>query len=169
MNTCFKGGLSMFDVKRRQFFKGSWENKDTPLRPPWSLVENLFQGACTQCGDCLTTCPEHILLRESPNGYPIVDFKLGECTFCKKCVDVCPTTALDKLQALPWSAKGNIQGTCLTKQAVICTTCAEQCELDAIRFKPQIGKVAQPDIDVDVCTGCGACVATCPSQAIGVY
>jgi len=159
----------MLDIQRRQFLKGTWKGEAMPpLRPPWALAENLFQDACTQCGDCLPVCPTHILKQENTNGYPIADFNLGECTFCGDCVSACPTAALDKTQVTAWSYKAKVKETCLASQQVICTTCAEQCELEAIRFKPQIGKVAEPEIDVDVCTGCGACVATCPSQAIEV-
>jgi len=166
----FKGGskIHMFDMKRRQFFKGTRKHESFPLRPPWSLNESLFQEACTRCGDCLISCPEGILQREGLNGYPVVDFKLGECTFCKKCVDVCPTSALDQFQAEAWSAKADIKSQCLTQQGVICTTCSEQCEAGAIRFKPRLGKVSEPELNIDACTACGACVASCPTQAIEV-
>ncbi|MDQ7001856.1 MAG: ferredoxin-type protein NapF [Ghiorsea sp.] len=159
----------MLDMQRRQFLKGTWKGDTAlPLRPPWAMQENLFQEACTQCGDCLSACPEGVLKRESPQGYPMVDFTLGECTFCQKCVDICPTPALDKIQAHPWSVKANINGQCLAQQAVICTTCAEQCEVGAIRFKPRLGHVAVPELNTDACTACGACVAPCPVQAIEV-
>jgi len=158
----------MFDMKRRHFFKGTRENETFPLRPPWALDELLFQDACTRCGDCLGSCPENILQREGPNGYPVVDFKLGECTFCRACVDICPTPALNKTQTLAWSAKANIESQCLAQQGVICTTCAEQCEVGAIRFKPRLGKVSEPELNLDACTACGACIAPCPTQAIEV-
>jgi ferredoxin-type protein NapF len=81
---------------------------------------------------------------------------------------VCPTPALNKSQALAWSAKANIESQCLAQQGVICTTCAEQCEVGAIRFKPRLGKVSEPELNLDACTACGACVAPCPTQAIEV-
>jgi len=158
----------MFDMARRQFFKGTRKNETFPLRPPWSLAEEQFQEACTRCGDCLASCPEGILHREDPNGYPIVDFKSGECTFCQKCVGACPSSALSLSQAEPWPAKAYVKKQCLTLQGVICSTCAEQCELGAIHFKPSLGKVSEPELNTDVCTGCGACVASCPVQAIEV-
>ena len=159
----------MLDMQRRQFLKGTWKDKAvSPLRPPWAIQENLFQEACTQCGDCLGSCPEGILKRESPQGYPMVDFTLGECTFCQKCVDICPTSALDKMLAQPWSVKANINEQCLAMQSVICTTCAEQCEAGAIHFKPKLGQVAVPELNTNACTACGACVAPCPTQAIEV-
>ena len=160
--------MSSVNFKRRGFLRMDLSHQTEPVRPPWAIEETLFQDACTQCGDCLPVCPTHILKQENTNGYPVVDFSLGECTFCGDCVLICPTAALDKTQVVAWSYKAKVKASCLASQQVICTTCAEQCELDAIRFKPQIGKVAEPMIDVDVCTGCGACVAPCPSQAIEV-
>lgn len=151
---------------RRQFLKFNSKHKALPVRPPWSIEEHAFQDACTRCGDCLSACPENILIREGVNGYPVVDFKRGECTFCGDCVTACPTTALSSADA--WTLKAVFGETCLPKQQVICTTCAEQCEARAIVFSPVVGAVAQPEINLAACTGCGACVAPCPTQAIEV-
>jgi len=156
-------------INRRQFLTAG-RNKagSAPLRPPWSVDETRFQDACTRCGDCIAVCPEHILIREGVNGYPIVDFKRGECTFCTDCVQACPTNALSQPAAQPWLLKAVVGKTCLAKDQVICMTCAEQCEARAIRFTPLLGAIAQPEINLDVCTGCGACVAPCPTQAIEI-
>ncbi|MDQ6970857.1 MAG: ferredoxin-type protein NapF [Mariprofundus sp.] len=153
-------------INRRQFLTAGRNQAVSPLRPPWSINEADFQDACTRCGDCLSACPENILIREGVNGYPIVDFKRGECTFCTDCVKACPSTALAESDARPWLLKAVVGKSCLAKQQVICTTCAEQCELRAIRFTPLAGAIAQPEINLDVCTGCGACDAPCPAQAI---
>lgn len=153
---------------RRQFLRMGLKNRSTPLRPPWALDEASFQGACTRCGDCLSQCPEHILLPETTGGYPRVDFSKGECTFCKSCVDACPTQALNGALALPWGAKAQIGEKCLAAQHVVCRTCGEQCEAAAIKFTPALGGVSLPSITLDACTGCGACVASCPTQAIEV-
>jgi len=160
--------MAAFDRNRRQFFNITQKSEVAPLRPPWALDETLFQKACTRCGDCLAACPENILQREGLNGYPLVNFNLGECTFCTSCVDSCPTEALSKSQAQAWSAKAHITNQCLAQQGVICTTCAEQCESGAISFTARIGKVSEPMLNINACTACGACVAPCPVQAIEV-
>ena len=36
----------------------------------------------------------------------------------------------------------------------------------AIRFRPTLGGVSQPELDRAACTGCSACVAPCPTHAI---
>jgi len=153
---------------RRQFLGLGLKDKATPLRPPWALAETSFQDACTQCGDCLVKCPENILVQETVGGYPRVDFTQGECTFCKDCVDVCPTTALNGELQSPWFVKAKINEKCLASQHVVCNTCGEQCEAKAIRFVPALGGVSLPSIDLESCTGCGACVGPCPTQAIEV-
>jgi len=155
-------------LNRRQFLNFNRNNKTHLVRPPWALDEINFQDSCTRCGDCITVCPEKILIREGVNGYPIVDFKRGECSFCGDCVESCPSAALTRSQPLAWEIKAVVNDVCLAAQQVICTTCGEQCEARAIRFRPVIGAVAQPEINLDACSGCGACVAPCPTQAIEV-
>ena len=44
--------------------------------------------------------------------------------------------------------------------------CGESCEVRAIRFRQVPGGVALPEIDDAACTGCGACLASCPTSAI---
>ncbi|MDX8390386.1 MAG: ferredoxin-type protein NapF [Mariprofundaceae bacterium] len=162
--------MSSMGMNRRQFLSMGMKGTTPFVRPPWALDEDLFQAACTRCGDCLEVCPEDILIREGREGYPFVDFNRGACTFCRRCVDVCSTTALNQSpNHLPWQIKANVNSNCLAAGQVICTTCAEQCEAGAIRFKPLVGKVAEPSISGSTCTGCGACVALCPSQAVEVH
>ncbi len=55
---------------------------------------------------------------------------------------------------------------CLARQQVVCRTCAEMCDVGAIRFVLHAGKVAQPELVADRCTACGDCVADCPTLAI---
>jgi ferredoxin-type protein NapF len=55
---------------------------------------------------------------------------------------------------------------CLTHDGVMCQTCKDACGDGAIRFVYGAGRVAQPLIDLDRCTGCGGCVAPCPVSAI---
>ncbi len=161
--------MSFADLHRRGFLRLQPDARMHPIRPPWALSEDAFQDACTRCGDCIETCPEKILLREGVNGYPRIDFKRGACTFCADCVAHCPTTALNRSQTSPWTMKAHIGDACLAAQQVICTSCAEQYEADAISFTPLVGAVAQAQINLHACTGCGACVASCPGQTIEVY
>ena len=47
-------------------------------------------SACTACGACLRTCPEHAL-RPAPQR-PVVIAE--RCTSCGECVEICPTDAI---------------------------------------------------------------------------
>ena len=46
--------------------------------------------ACTACGACLATCPEHAL-RRAPKR-PTVDD--AACTACWACIEICPAGAI---------------------------------------------------------------------------
>lgn len=49
-----------------------------------------ISSACTACGGCLRTCPEHAL-RVAP-AHPVVI--ASRCTSCGECVEICPTDAI---------------------------------------------------------------------------
>jgi ferredoxin-type protein NapF len=155
-------------VSRRQFIQGNFKAGTPPQRPPWALTEEAFLDACSRCGDCITACPTHIIV--VTRGYPVVDFSRGECTFCGDCANACKDGALRRgeNQGAPWSIKAHIAESCLAQQAVECRICGDPCPVSAIRFKPRIGKPPLADVDLNTCTGCGACVAPCPTAAISV-
>jgi ferredoxin-type protein NapF len=153
---------------RRNFLRGRFSVRKGPLRPPWALAENAFLDACTRCGDCVRACPTHVI-HDRDSGYPGIDFKAGECTFCGACADACKKGALKKTEgAAPWQARAAIGEQCLAQHRIECRICGDQCEARAIRFPLRAGGVAAPALDRDACTGCGACVATCPAGAIKV-
>lgn len=57
---------------------------------------------------------------------------------------------------------------CLARQQVVCRTCGEMCDVGAIRFVMQVGRVAQPEVLAEQCTGCGDCIADCPTLALAL-
>tara|TARA_Y100001960_G_scaffold222999_1_gene233340 strand:+ start:2699 stop:3046 length:348 start_codon:yes stop_codon:yes gene_type:complete len=108
------------------------------------------------------------IISKGDGGFPTVDFQLDECTFCYQCADVCPEPIFLDKHEQPWNAKAAINTSCLAQQNVECRSCGDMCETMAINFKLEIGKVAQPVIELDECNGCGACVAVCPTSSINV-
>jgi len=127
-----------------------------------------FTEACTRCGDCARACPTRII-RQGEGGYPTVDFTFGECTFCGDCVSACPTGALRRAaDETPWTLQASIGDACVAQRQVECRICGEQSDAGAIRFRPQVGGIALPQLDEKACTGCGACIAGCPATAITV-
>lgn len=138
----------------------------SPQRPPWALAEAAFLSACTRCGECVSACPTG-LLQTGAGRYPYADFNHGHCTFCGDCSRACAPHAIGAdLAARPWDIRISIASSCLTEQGVVCRTCGELCEVAAIRFTPTLGGVSRPQLDAERCTGCGECLAPCPTQAI---
>lgn len=155
------------DASRRGFLLGRRQVVAASLRPPWALAEAAFLDACTRCGKCAEKCPTHIVVM-GDGGYPTVDFSRGECSFCGDCVAGCADAALrrDSEHGTPWHLRAAIGEACLARQDVVCRSCGDNCEARAIRFSPRLGGAAMPDVNEAACTGCGACVAVCPVQAV---
>lgn len=55
---------------------------------------------------------------------------------------------------------------CLAQQRIVCRSCGEACEADAIRMQPGPDGIATPVLVADRCNGCGDCLDICPAQAI---
>ena len=160
------------DPGRRALLRGR-PSHDSPeaIRPPWVVEAARFIDVCERCDDCIDACPESILKR-GDGGFPEVDFRRGECTFCEKCAQVCPVAAFvpaPRDVEMAWRLVPLIRSSaCLSLNAVTCRVCGDHCAADAIRFRLQTGAVAEPLVDMDHCSGCGACVFSCPVDAISI-
>ena len=152
-----------------QFLRGDFAGRVLPLRPPWALAEQSFVSVCDRCGHCIDACPTRIL-QAGRGGFPVVDFSHGECLFCAECLDVCKPGALERIHdQSPWSLKASVDPDgCIAFKGVECRSCQDPCEPRAIRMPPRLGGVAVPVIDATLCTGCGACFAVCPAQAVHI-
>ncbi len=162
----------MGTTNRTEFLRGNFSGRSRSLRPPWALPESAFVEQCTRCGDCLNACPEGIL-EKGRGGFPTVNFTWGGCTFCGDCVRACTagafTAAPQQTASLaPWSARAAIDPGCLAIRGVECRSCGDQCPAAVIRFRLVVGGTAMPELEDAACTGCGACFAVCPVQAIKI-
>ena len=81
---------------------------------------------------------------------------------------IASTAAAETLPAPDVAQIARIGEDCLARQRVVCRTCGETCEAGAIRFVMQPGQVAQPEILPESCTGCGDCLADCPTLALAL-
>ena len=144
---------------RRGFLTGRQAPPFRPL-PPGISMETL--AACTGCGDCVAACPQQILL--VADGRVAVDFSLDECTFCDACAQACPEPVFADNRAMQHVAA--ISDACLARRGVTCMSCRDACPENAIRFAPRTGGPFLPVLDAALCTGCGACIAPCPTTAI---
>ncbi len=166
-------GASIDRSRRAFLFGAAAENEiDTALRLPWSRPHAFLDG-CTGCGACVTACPEGIIALDEAK-HAIVDFQRGSglCSFCGACAEICPEPVFlaAELRAVtpPWTLRIAIGEGCLTRDGVMCQSCKDACGDGAIRFVYAAGRVPQPSVDLDRCTGCGACVAPCPASAIEI-
>jgi len=159
----------MVDLARRNFFKAKKLTAAPAIRLPWVVNETTFIDGCTQCGDCLTACPENII-KKGDGGYPEVHFLEGECTFCQECVKSCEQSLFVEYATVPtsnaWQSDISIKSDCLAANDTFCQSCQDSCETEAISFKYINSSVPQPHITLSDCTSCGACVAVCPQTSI---
>ncbi|AZN36476.1 ferredoxin-type protein NapF [Iodobacter ciconiae] len=151
------------DHSRRNLLFGRRPQAPVAPRPPWATAH--FLDRCTHCGDCSAACPTQII-KVGDGGFPVVDFTQAECSFCGECTQVCTSLALDQSVSPPWRIHAKINESCLAERGVECRICGEACGEQAIRFQLAVGKVAHPFVNAEQCTGCGACVSSCPSQSI---
>jgi ferredoxin-type protein NapF len=160
----------MKKISRAQFLRGDWGGDKPTIYPPWALAGNLFAALCDGCGDCIQACPRKIL-KLSVRGLALVDFSRGDCTFCGDCAAACPTGAIRETNGTdqqPWRLKAEISGECLAINGTSCVRCIESCLVDAIVARPGLRGRVQMRVDETACTGCGACFAPCPVEAVSM-
>ena len=163
------------DLSRRRFFRGRVKTKKE-VRLPWVINESVFTSGCTQCQDCMSQCDSNIIVKDE-DGFPKIDFNLGECTFCNKCIDVCQqplfsgvfTTENNNINnTKAWPVSLNINDKCLAKNNIYCQSCRDECEVNVIKFNYINSSIPQPSLDNQDCTQCGACISSCPQSAIDI-
>jgi ferredoxin-type protein NapF len=156
------------DLQRRAFFMtGKVKDVNSDIHLPWLKSAEHFLDKCTQCQACLEHCPETII-EKGQGGYPTVNFTLGECTYCQACANHCPENLFDLDQSSPWLLKHNISDKCFTEHGIVCQSCRDVCEPQAISFKYVHAAIPKPELDTSLCNSCGACVSSCPANAISL-
>lgn len=155
----------LIDLGRRSFL--TWRLRAVPerIRPPWSR-EASVAAACTGCGACVPACPQQIIGLD-PDGRPALSFAAAECSFCGACAEACPEPVFDRAE-LAFSHVAAIGADCFAGRGIVCQSCGDACPEAAIRFRPRFGGAALPELAPERCSGCGACVASCPAAAIAV-
>ena len=157
-------------IDRSQFLRGDLRGSRRDVRPPWSQPERSFTELCQRCNDCIGACPSKII-QIGTGGYPAIDFSHNYCTFCGDCVKACQHQALNFAEdpaTPPWELDVTIDTSCLSRRGVVCRSCGDVCEESAIRFKLETRGRSTPLLDQQRCSGCGECVAVCPSHSITI-
>ena len=155
------------ELGRRDLLRGRLKALPVVMRPPYAIAEREFLSLCEPCPDCATSCEEGVI-KIDKTGFPKLSFLTGECTFCEDCVTACKTGALDRKKARPWNWIARIGGNCLSFNAVMCRSCGDTCEEEAIKFKLMTMGRSLPLVDESKCTGCGACAFACPNRSISM-
>ncbi|MCI9495562.1 MAG: 4Fe-4S dicluster domain-containing protein [Adlercreutzia mucosicola] len=150
------------------------------LRPPGMASPADFAARCVRCGRCLEACPYQAIHAAPLNAgraasTPFVNARAQACRLCRDfpCAAVCPTGALAVPEERADAAMGTAvvnEETCLSFQGMRCEVCYRACPLidEAIRidYRPREGDaihaVFAPQVNAEVCPGCGLCEQRCP-------
>jgi formate hydrogenlyase subunit 6/NADH:ubiquinone oxidoreductase subunit I len=102
---------------------------------------------------------------------PMMSFEKGFCNFdCVICSRVCPSNALTPLAVehkhrLQVGKVVFIPEICVVhKDGTSCGACSEHCPTQAVKMVPYKNGLTIPQIDADICVGCGGCEYICPTR-----
>jgi ferredoxin-type protein NapF len=156
---------------------GFIENRKHPISPPGSLGVGRFSTLCTACHLCISSCPTQVLLPSfleygiAGVFQPKMNYDASYCNFdCVLCSQVCPTGAILPLDV---SSKKEVQigrvqfvkDDCIVvAKKKDCGACSEHCPTKAVTMVPYEKKLMIPEINNEICVGCGACEHACPVQ-----
>ena len=164
---------------------GAFGGFTDPIRPPGAARQAEIGTLCVRCGNCMKVCPTNVIQpRMAGLGdlwTPVMEYSVGSCSYnCTRCGDACPTGALRKM-ALPEKRKYVLGLAIVEKKKCYpwntgeeCLVCEEHCPIPdkAIKLvRRELGggrTVKCPEIDRDLCNGCGICQNKCPVRPVAI-
>ncbi len=177
-------GFRPGDFGRRDFFRGTfgdWIDKvvreaeervvvQRYYRPPGARPEIEFLAACTRCGDCISVCPVHAIIKVRPDGglaagTPHIDPRLQPCIACPDmpCAAACPTDALSVpdqgWEGLRLGQLELVPERCVTFHGTACGLCVGACPVGEKALA--LDDEGRPVLRAEGCVGCGVCIRTC--------
>lgn len=146
-----------------------------PIVPPGAISIERFKDICTGCQICVTQCPSHVL---RPTGLeygfdymlkPRVAYIDSYCNYeCTVCSEVCPTHAIkpltkeEKMTTQVGVATFFINRCIVKTEGTDCGACSEHCPTQAVHMVSYEGTLTIPQVNPDLCIGCGGCESICP-------
>lgn len=105
---------------------------------------------------CNTLCPVGTLLSLiSRYSFFRISFDKEACTHCGNCEHTCKAEAID--------SKNLTVNRCIVKtEGTDCGACSEHCPTQAVHMVPYEGTLTIPQVNPDLCIGCGGCESICP-------
>jgi NAD-dependent dihydropyrimidine dehydrogenase PreA subunit len=107
-----------------------------------------------------------------------MDFITSFCNFeCIICTEICPTGAIKPLdletKKLMQIGKSKfVKENCVVyTDETACGACSEHCPTKAVNMVPYEKKAGLmiPEVNEDICIGCGACEFACPTTPRSIY
>ncbi|KAA6342754.1 4Fe-4S dicluster domain-containing protein [termite gut metagenome] len=146
-----------------------------PVMPPGAVSIKHLQAHCTSCHLCISKCPSKVLkpafLEYGLGGImqPLENFEKGFCNYdCTVCGEVCPNGAIHKLtvEEKHLTQPGRvvfIKENCVVyTDETSCGACSEHCPTQAVAMVPYQNGLTIPQVDTEICVGCGGCEHICP-------
>lgn len=59
-----------------------------------------------------------------------------------------------------------VSANCLNMHGIYCSSCRDECSVNAIKVRPALGGTLEIGIDQDACTVCMDCAKRCPNDAL---
>lgn len=155
--------------------KGKGRKKWPPITPPGSLSLERFKDKCTGCHICVVKCPSQVL-RPAGLEYgfdyllkPRMAYINSYCNYeCTVCSEVCPAGAIrpiavEEKKSLQVGIATFFINRCIVKtEGTDCGACSEHCPTQAVHMVPYEGTLTIPQVNPDLCVGCGGCESICP-------
>ncbi|MDR2764977.1 MAG: 4Fe-4S binding protein [Tannerella sp.] len=171
--------LAVLKAQQRKAGKESGDILSQPVTPPGSLNLTHFKDRCTACHLCVTKCPSHVL-RPAGLEYgfdyllkPRMAYIDSYCNFeCVICSEICPTHALRPLTVEEKKitqigiARFFIDLCIVHTEENDCGACSEHCPTQAVHMVPYKGTLTIPQVEPELCVGCGGCESICPVRPV---
>jgi len=138
------------------------------VRPPGSLDEQAFLGACIRCTRCADVCEAGCIELFGPeagemHGTPYIVPAERGCTLCLSCGEACPTGAIEKLASREDARMGVAvvdERLCVSHNGTgVCGACHTACPLRERAITQNLRNA--PVVHADACVGCGLCEEVC--------